>query len=335
MLKYKGHIFAGDGAACACCTIADKQGSSDPTGTKSLRSKMRATLALRWRKLRVLAKQIIVDNDLLQLNNEGLLAVPVPGINQGGMKTQAFQRWFDYALNQVVLGGDGSVMRPMLNQAYMDGMSFGQKQTKSTAMLGSFGHTQDTIFSLAVVELQGIMEAVSQQSVRAVANGLLMRRKPNEIVREIQNRIDVIGVTRTNAMVDQLIVAAFNQAALDVYQAAGIQAVGLVAELLPPKKIGDAAISDARRRRGPGSRISRKASSPGPSTRTIQRIRRVERNIERLGRVEVRTAGDNDVCAICEDIADNGPYKIDTARSLIPAHPHCRCAFIPADDEDE
>jgi hypothetical protein len=47
--------------------------------------------------------------------------------------------------------------------------------------------------------------------------------------------------------------------------------------------------------------------------------------------VDVVTAGDNDVCIICEDISDDGPYELDEAEELIPAHPFCRCSFVPAD----
>jgi len=49
--------------------------------------------------------------------------------------------------------------------------------------------------------------------------------------------------------------------------------------------------------------------------------------------VNVLTAGDDKVCPRCEDIADSGPYTIDEARGLIPAHPSCRCAFDPVEDD--
>jgi hypothetical protein len=45
--------------------------------------------------------------------------------------------------------------------------------------------------------------------------------------------------------------------------------------------------------------------------------------------VDVLTAQDDKVCKVCEDIADNGPYRINVARGLIPAHPNCRCLFAP------
>lgn len=45
--------------------------------------------------------------------------------------------------------------------------------------------------------------------------------------------------------------------------------------------------------------------------------------------VEWSTAGDDRVCEFCDSM--NGTvYPIDEADGLIPAHPNCRCAFIPA-----
>ena len=46
--------------------------------------------------------------------------------------------------------------------------------------------------------------------------------------------------------------------------------------------------------------------------------------------VNVLTAGDDLVCQVCEDISEEGPYSLDEAQGLIPAHPNCRCAFVPA-----
>lgn len=332
MLRYKGHLFAGDGAACACCSIVDKVASTDPTGTKALRSKLRATIGIKWNKLRVLTKQIIVEHDLLQLNAGGLMPVKSPATNQGGTKIQMFQRWFDQGLQSIVLEGDGTFMKPLLNQAYMDGVSFAAAQIGRRVQAGGFQHTEDTLFQLAVVELQGIIEAVSQQSVRAVANALLTNSKPLMIVRQVFAIIEKIGRTRSNAMVNQMAVASFNQAALDSYEAAKIKQVGVVAEAKASAKVGDAKfIEDAPRKRGFGSRVAR--SGAGPSKRTIQRIKKVERSIEALGKVNVVTAGDENVCPICEDIADKGPYTINAARSLIPAHPNCRCAFVPIGEQ--
>lgn len=86
-----------------------------------------------------------------------------------------------------------------------------------------------------------------------------------------------------------------------------------------------------RRRAGPGALT--RAETPSP--RTIQRIERAQRRLEQAlggegGLVNVITAGDDFVCQLCEDISDDSPYTLEEAEGLIPAHPNCRCAFVPA-----
>lgn len=45
--------------------------------------------------------------------------------------------------------------------------------------------------------------------------------------------------------------------------------------------------------------------------------------------VEWSTAGDNKVCPLCANM-EGVVLTIDEARGLIPRHPNCRCAFMPA-----
>lgn len=323
MLKYRNQPIKLHDAGCRCALHDAGVIKVDPTGTGSIRSKYRSLSAIRWRSLRTLARRMIIDQDLLTLTAKGLMQMANPAVQGGSTKIQMFQRWIDYAMNAAVLGGDGSYLRPMIESAYQDGLAFARKQVRRPIMVQIAQDKTDAIFQLAVVELQGIIEAVSQQSVRAVATGLVNNAKPLAILRMIYNSIQTVGISRTNTMIELLVVKAFNEATLDVYAAAKVQKVGLVPEAIVKRTIGDA------RRTGPGSRVSRKVA---PSRTTIGRITRAERALSRLNRVNVRTAGDDDVCPICEGIADDGPYSIDTARSLIPAHPHCRCTFVPADD---
>jgi hypothetical protein len=175
-----------------------------------------------------------------------------------------------------------------------------------------------------------------------VSEGLLTNANTMAIVRRVLNVIEKVGVNRTNAMIELLVVRAHAEASLDIYEAAGLATVGLVPESRAQAKVvtdekaqskaqGATQTADAKRSKGPGSRVSRKSV---PSSRTIRRIRAAELRVaQALGEnVNVRTAGDNDVCPVCEGIAEDGPYSINTARALIPAHPHCRCLFVPADD---
>jgi hypothetical protein len=342
MLKYHGHTFT-DSARCACCQANDAKRVVlvDPTNTGKLRSKFRMALRQRWNQLRELTKQMVNKQDLLSIKNGGLTNLNSPTITGAGSKIDVFQRWFDMALQNAVLQKDGSFMRPFLNEAYGAGVKFGQAQAKTQVTNPLSGHREAALQSLARVELEGIIEAVSQQAVRAVSNGLLNGSKPMQITRQILNIIEKVGVVRANAMIELLVIRAHAEASLDIYEASGLKSVGLLPESraqakvvtdaqAKPQKATSKKTKDARRT-GPGSRVSRKQT---PSARTIGRIRAAELNVaRRLGEnVNVRTAGDDDVCPVCEAISEEGPYSIDTARSLIPAHPHCRCVFVPADD---
>ena len=53
-------------------------------------------------------------------------------------------------------------------------------------------------------------------------------------------------------------------------------------------------------------------------------------NVEEVGvMAEWSTVGDDRVCELCEDL-EGAIMTIDEARGLIPRHPNCRCAWIPA-----
>jgi hypothetical protein len=301
--------------------------SVDPTGTGSLRSAFNSLMAIRWRGARVLVRRAVVDQDYLSLGGKGLMAIGNPAIQGGATKTQMFQRWFDYMLGQQVLASDGSFMREYIEKGYNAGRAFAQ--TEVGGYTSRFeGDRKATLFQLAVVELQGIIEAVSQKAVRAVASGILHGLRPARIARDVQRAIDTVALPRTTALVELITVKAFGEATLDVYESAGVRRVGLVPEtLLVPSR-------DARSRRiTPSGRAgSRSRRGEAPGIRTIQRIKQHERGVERIvagGLVRVKTAGDKRVCKVCRGIAKRGPYRINKARALIPAHPRCRCVFVP------
>lgn len=321
MLKFKGHVFLGD-YGCACCAADERMISVDPTGTQSLRSAFNSALAIKWRGLRVLVRKMILDQDILSLGSRGLMAIANPAIQGGATRTQMFQRWFDYIMVQQVVG-DGSFMRDYIRRGYDAGRSFAQQEV-GVASTPLENDRQETLLQLAVVELQGIAEAVSQRAVRAVASGLLHGKRPASISRDVLASIDAVGVPRSTALVELIVVKAFSEASLDVYASAGVRRVGLVPETL-------LATRDARRVTPTGRAGTRSRKGEGPSIRTIQRIKKHETEVERLAGslVRVKTAGDKKVCQRCRAIAKKGPYKINRARALIPAHPRCRCVFVP------
>lgn len=327
MLAYKGHIFFDGAGQCGCCVGDARVVSVDPTGTKKLRTAFNSMLAIKWRGMKALTRQVIVQQDLLTMGAKGLMQIANPTVQGGATKTQMFQRWYDYIAQTQVLQGDGSWMREYIRRGYEAGVAFAQAEVGNYVSKLA-GDRQETIFQLAVVELQGIIEATSQQAVRAVAFGLLHGQRPNRIARAIADVIDKTGVTRSTALVELIVVKAFGEGTLDTYESAGVRRVGLLPETVLARRT-----TDARRRITPSGPAGTRSRGETPGLRTIQRIRKQERELEGAvpgGLVNVETAGDDRVCPVCEKISNRGPYRINKARQLIPAHPRCRCVFIPA-----
>jgi len=301
--------------------------NADPTQTGDLRKRYSIELDIRWRKFNNQLRAALLGQDLLGLTDRILSeGFSLAALSPDG-RLRFYQGFVDQSLNRMVLEHDASFLDPMIDHAYRRGLSRAQKLSRAVEP----PTTRDTIShlqQLTLVELQGICEAVSQRLVRLGAEAQIVRQKPAELARLSTHAINTIGVPRSHAMVSTMVVKAHSVATLDTFEAAGVRQVGLVPEYVRPfhVRVGDAAIfplPPALRR-------------IGKSLRTIARIRKEESLLEKAFKgmqVEVLTAGDDLVCDECEEIAADGPYDIDEARSLIPAHPNCRCAFVPEGSE--
>lgn len=329
-------------ATCLC--DADKR--RDPTGTLPLRDKFLSDLNKRWDALKRLAVDAIGKSDILGLGGVTAQSIlhsaqrtphaPLPTAN----KVKDFQLWIDEAMRQIVLDKDGAWTRPYIETASRMAKTRAEALTGRTALVRE-SRVRD-LSSLTVVELQGIMEAVSQQTVRVLAHDLMANARPARIARDVARRIDKIGRERGRMMVAYMVVKAFNSSTLDAFRSLGIKKVGVVAEKLKIKNgphgktladmwIADAARKTKQARHGKTGQFQ--PYTPFPSKREYESILRREANLQKLELVEVLTAGDEFVCQVCQDISEDGPYTIDEAESLIPAHGDCRCAFVPADDD--
>ena len=241
-----------------------------------------------------------------------------------------FQAWLDEALRQVVLSGNGGWVAPYIAE------SVARARDRAIELTGQ--QLRDSakvtpLTSLTAVELQGVCEAVSQQAIRVFTTALLAHQRPAKLARAVAAVIYPIGRTRSRAVAQYMVVRAFSSATLDAFRSAGLTQVGTVAERLKvtPVRLRDAARNTPQARHGPTGRFRPFATAPEPEEQ--EAIEAGEEAVAELGEVDVLTAGDEDVCPICEDISDSGPYDIDDAEGLIPAHPNCRCAFVPTSDE--
>ena len=320
----------------------DAATSLDPTGTEALRRRYRASVEIRFKKVRKQLQQTIVSQDMLQLGTTdpsaaalaaSMMSAAVVGIagNTNDGKIKSFQIWLDQTLGRVVQENTGAYLDPMIAVAYKAGLVRGQKLTGKNVVPENAMDAIGSLKQLTFTELQGICEAVSQRVVREVSLALLHNDTRQALFSRVSKIVDVIGITRARSMINQMVVQTFNQALLNQFAVAGVHTVGLVPETVRPSQTmpldGKPSLL-ARYRRGrpyphrdaggPGSRVLR---SLLPSASTIGRIQKATAALTAMGEVDIRTA--EDPCPECEDLEAEGPYTINEALSLIPAHPNC------------
>lgn len=309
-----------------CCVADARTPIADPTGTLRVRKRYRTLLDVRWRKLGTQVRDAIVAQDMLGLgpSKANALQLAMSMLTPDG-RARAFQQWLDNALLRIVVENDAAYLDGMVETAYRIALKRAQRMTHAVVP-NDMGNVIAALQQLTLMELQGIAEAVSQNLVRIAAQAHLDGLTPGLVMRQMQTAIAQIGINRSRSMVEVMAVKTHSQATLDTFEAAGVKRVGLLPEAVRPKMLRT---MDARVPKRP---VEPAPAREGQSKSTVARIRREEARVEKKFaglEVEVLTAGDDLVCPECEEISAEGPYTIDEARSLIPAHPNCRCAFVP------
>lgn len=193
----------------------------------------------------------------------------------------------------------------------------------------------NTLIAVTIAELRGICDATIQQVTRAIGNAVLAHQRAPQLATAAAGVMRTVGLARTNAMINYMVVKAFAVITLEVFRTGGVEQVGTVAESIPAPRALDALFDAARvtpqvRHARTGQFV--KFKKP-PSRKRRAEIEKIEAGLAGLGEVDVVTADDDLVCQRCQDISDNGPYDINEALGLVPVHISCRCVFSPTRDE--
>jgi hypothetical protein len=210
---------------------------------------------------------------------------------------RSFQNWLDTTLKKVVLQDEATYLDPMIEVTFKRALVRAMRLTKNKAMPADARETIGTLQQLTLMELQGIVEALSQRIVRLASWAQLDNVKPPVLIRQVLLAIDQVGVTRGRALIESMVVKAHSTATLDQFEAAGVKNVGLLPEIVRKptarKRLGDA-VQPAK---------TRGTKAEVPSKRTVQRIAGEEKVVEAAfgtEMVEIETAGDDLVCPECE-----------------------------------
>jgi hypothetical protein len=267
----------------------------DPTGTGGIRRAFRAEAARRLNTVRRITFEQLVERDYMRTRDP--LQQHTKADPQLGLRYAQFMRWFELLMDQV-LHSPWPVR--FINAAHVSGHVAGARLA---------GINVPTAFAPqlhlehAQRELAGIGAAMTQRIARTVAAHAGTKSHPLAMYRSVLHTLQTVGANRLNAFANVTTVRLHNAGRLAAFRQGGVTAVGVQAERLPAKL------------------------SP-PSRPPLRSDALLDKEIPETTLVNVMTAGDDRVCDECDGIAAAGPYDIEAAEGLIPAHPNCRCVFV-------
>lgn len=285
---------------------------TDPTRTTTLRELYAQKLRGRFDALNTAIRDGIVDRDIFGLSGESLQAAPIDDpqpfrFETDDRKLEEFMAWLRRQLDRGVLRVIARNDNVYIQDAYRAGLRHAERELRKAGVEVPEAEIEAT-FNLPVHQeavgllytrnyeaLRGINEEVARQISRELADGFAQGQSPRDIARSLTDRVDKIGKTRATTLARTEVINAHSTSTLNRYEELGVDEVAIQAEW--------------------------------------------------------RTAGDRRVCPICKALQARGPVTIQEARegsfryeagedeppSLSgtyarkpPAHPNCRCAFLPS-----
>ena len=299
----------------------------DPTRSAGLRRQGRGLVARKVFELHRQLRQTLQDNDLPGLRQREIMPNDFLGfVEASGNRLERSEMMLSRIVELALLHPP-DWLRTVIERAVWKGVEqVGQELRTEIQHLDAYDVTYFHS-TAAAIEVRGIAGETERRVLRNVGDALEAQRTPEELMRAVRRVLEKITRFRLNLLVNTAVVRAVNGGKLFAYGANGINRFGIEPEWLPGiTRLHDHLVPDVR---------DRKQSREARSASTIRRRVRAERKLEaafKASEVNILTAGDDKVCEDCLNIAANGPYDLDAARGLIPQHPNCRCAFIPAGD---
>ncbi len=278
---------------------------ADPSRTGPLVKRFEREIVKRYTKLKQAIYDLIVREDALGLKNKhkpglfNLVANVRWKFRTSPQKLEEFRRWLALEIAADILPDEDDPIKQdewwekYTYAAYEQGVlrAFNDARpkhldesvdyyngTKEQFLRDSFVQPESAekvklLASRVFTDLKGVNDVMSQQMSRILVEGLSSGDNPLTIARELNDRVDAIGITRARTIARTEVIRAHAEGQLDALERLGVEEVGVA--------------------------------------------------------VEWDTAGDGRVCKLCSSM-DGVVLKVKESHGLIPRHPNCRCAFLPA-----
>lgn len=285
------------GPDCGCSTVNDADVEltrQDPTGTTGLRKRFESEMVRRFRKLRTLIVRSLVENDALGLRAVTDAAIPKREFQfaRTPEKVNLFMAWLREQQAIEVLGITPGAQMVSASQAWT------ATYIESAYQKGIRDAGNKLRKAGAQVASSWIEEAFSRP-IHADRAGLAFTRTFSELE----------GVTQA---MDQQISRVLAEGL-----AQGKNPLAIARDITNRvEKIG---VTRARM-------IARTETIAAHAEATLNSYE--EAGIMGVD-VEAEVLITLGACPICVGLSQNGPYTMNEARGMIPAHPNCRCSLTP------
>jgi len=314
----------------------------DPTRSGSLRRTGRVAVARRVFELHKRLRLVLQEHDVVGLRTRDVVPENFLTYVEGDAGKLERSEFMLRRIVEETLATPPDWLRALIERSVWKGVQqVGQELREAIADVDP-GEVSDFHAVAAGNEVKGIAGETERRVLRNVARALEVRQSPEELMREVRRELQHTTKQRLILLVNLAVVRAVNAGKLFGYKAKGVRKVGIEPEWLPPKhrRLHDHGVFHDRDTRKAKVRKRKKANAARRVASRVERQREKAAQRSRAIReqevqpmlVNVLTAGDDKVCQDCQDIAAEGPYTLDDAGELIPAHPNCRCAFVPWGD---
>ena len=239
----------------------------DPSNTKTLRAKFESEMNARYSRLKGIINQAIITNDVFGLKSRQFgdaaavvltdaVAPPARAFefSRSADKVTQFMGWLTEQQDELILGvtqgaavansAETAWTSTYIEASYTKGLSgSASKMRKEGASIASswvntafqrpiHADRLGLAYTRTFTELDGITKTMDQQISRILAQGIGEGRGPYDIARQINERVDKIGRTRSRMLARTEVINAHADASLNAYQEAGLEGVEVEAEWL-------------------------------------------------------------------------------------------------------
>lgn len=226
----------------------DALSRQDPTGTLTIRRQYAQRLRGAYDRINAVIREYVEEEDILGLGRDALVTPPSDfSFETDDAKLEGFEEWLNQAQEEEVLTVISRNDNRFIQRAYEKGIRDADRRlyqagadidpvdgvaAREVMRVPIHERKLQLIYSRNYRQLDGITNAVDQEVSRVLSEGLAEGRNPRDTGREIRDRIDKIGKTRSTTLARTETINAHAESTLTRYEQQGIEEVVGKAEFL-------------------------------------------------------------------------------------------------------